>query len=328
MRENGESERMAELEHVIIRNYGNIAGMVVLKDGITAYEKYFDECTAERPVHVFSVTKSILSILIGIAVDKGYIAGVNQKVLDFFPDYTVRQKEKTIQQVTLKDVLTMTAPYKYKFAPYIKYFTSDDWVKTSLDYLGGRGTIGQFRYTPVIGPDILSGILANATGESVLEFAAKHLFAPLGIHIPKSIVFKNKEEQMAFYQAKHATGWVAGPTGVNTSGWGLTLTARDMANIGQLYLQKGKWEGKQLVSAWWVDESTKEQSRWDAQKLSYGYLWWVDESGYAAMGDGGNVIYVNTEKKLVVSIASYFRRNAKNRIAFIKQYVEPLFLNP
>lgn len=92
--------------------------------------------------------------MIGIAIDKGYIKSLDQKVLDFFPDYTVKRGEKTIQKVSLKDLLTMTAPYKYKYAPYTKYFTSDNWVKTALDLLGGRGKIGDFRYTPVIGPDI------------------------------------------------------------------------------------------------------------------------------------------------------------------------------
>jgi CubicO group peptidase (beta-lactamase class C family) len=75
----------------------------------------------------------------------------------------------------------MTAPYKYKSAPYTKYFTSNDWVKTALDLLGGKKPVGEFRYTPLIGPDILSGILVKATGQSVLDFAKQYLFTPLGI---------------------------------------------------------------------------------------------------------------------------------------------------
>jgi CubicO group peptidase (beta-lactamase class C family) len=157
-------EKVTELEKKISNDYSNIAGMVVLKDGKTLYENYFNECTATSRIHVYSVTKSIISILIGIAMDRGYIKSINQKVLDFFPDYTIKRREKTIQNVTLKNLMTMTAPYKYKVAPYIKYFTSDDWVNFSLDLLGGKGQIGNFRYTPLIGPDILSGILVKATG--------------------------------------------------------------------------------------------------------------------------------------------------------------------
>ncbi|MCL2405771.1 MAG: serine hydrolase, partial [Defluviitaleaceae bacterium] len=166
--------QILELESVICKDYGNIAGMIVQKHVKVLYENYFNGCTSTTPIHVFSITKSIISILVGIAIDKGYIRSVEQKVLEFFPDYITKRGEKTIQTVTIKNMLTMTAPYKYKSAPYTKYFTSDDWVKSALDLLGGKQPVGEFRYTPLIGPDILSGILVNATGQSVLDFATAH----------------------------------------------------------------------------------------------------------------------------------------------------------
>lgn len=323
-------EKATELEKKINNDYSNIAGMVVLKDGKTLYENYFNECTATSRIHVYSVTKSIISILIGIAMDKGYIKNINQKVLDFFPDYIVKRREKTIQNVTLKNLLTMTAPYKYKVTPYMKYFTSDDWVKFTLDLLGGSGQIGRFSYTPLIGPDILSGILVKVTGQSVLDFATENLFSPLGITVERNVMFRSKEEQLAFNKAKDISGWVADSTGLNTGGWGLTLSPADMAKIGQLYLDGGMWKGKQIVSAKWIIESTMEHSRWEENNLQYGYLWWIideNENSYAAVGDGGNVIYYNTKKKIVVSIASLFVPDAKDRIEFIKEYIEPLFEN-
>lgn len=320
-------EKVTELENKINNNYSNIAGIVVLKGGKTLYENYFNECTAASRIHVYSVTKSIVSILIGIAMDKGYIKSSNEKVLDFFPDYIVKKREKTIQGVTFENLLTMTAPYKYKFAPYIKYFTSDDYVRFSLDLLGGREQIGKFRYAPLIGPDILSGILVKATGKSVFDFATENLFSPLGITVETNVIFHSKEEQLAFNKAKDISGWVVDPSGVNTAGWGLTLTPMDMAKIGQLYLSGGIWEDKRIVSKKWIEESTKEHSRWEKLDLAYGYLWWIHEDGYAAMGDGGNVIYVNTKKSMVISIASLFRPNVKDRIEFIKEYIEPIFEN-
>ncbi len=320
-------EKMTELEMKINHDYSNIAGIVVLKEGRTLYENYFNECTASSRIHVYSVTKSIVSILFGIAADKGYIRDIDQKVLDFFPDYIVKRRENTIRNVTVKDLLTMTAPYKYKLAPYKKYFTSDDYVKFALDLLGGRGQIGKFRYAPLIGPDILSGILVKATGQSVFDFAMKHLFSPLGISVKTNLVFHSKEEQLAFNKARNISGWVVDPSGVNTAGWGLTLTPVDMARIGQLYLAGGIWENNQIVSSKWIEESTKEHSRWKKLDLPYGYLWWIDKDGYAAMGDGGNVIYVNTRKNMVISIASFFRPNVKDRIEFIKEYIEPIFEN-
>ena len=320
-----DQEKLTKLEKMIREEYGNIAGVVVRKDGKTQYEQYFNGCTADSRLHVYSVTKSVISILIGIAIDKGHIKSIDQNVLEFFPDYTVPEGEKTIQNITIKDMLTMTAPYKYEEEPYIEYFTSGNYVKFALDSLGGREKTGEFRYAALIGPDILSGILANASGQSVRDFAMEHLFLPLGIMVGESIIFENEEEQFAFNSSTEISGWAADPLGVNTAGWGLTLSPVDMAKLGQLYLDGGMWNGTQIVSDEWVRESTREQSRWEAAGLPYGYLWWVEEQGFAAMGDGGNVIYVNRDKKIVVAIASLMVPDVKDRIEFIKQYVEPIF---
>lgn len=323
-------KKITELEDKILNDYSNIAGIVVSKDGRVNYEKYFNNCTPQSRIHVYSVTKSILSLLIGIAMDKGYIKDVNQKILDFFPEYNVTKNEAVIQNITLKNLLTMTAPYKYRDnVPYTEYFTSSDWVKFSLDQLGGREQIGTFRYTPLIGPDILSGILVKATGASVFDFASEHLFSPLDITVERPIVFHSKEEQFAFNESTTISGWVADQAGVNAGGWGLTLSPVDMAKIGQLYLNDGIWEEKQIVSAKWMDESMSEHSFWDEQGLSYGYLWWIvdtQEKACAAMGDGGNVIYFNKKKNLVISIASLFAPYVSDRIELIKNFIEPLFL--
>ena len=321
-------ERIIELEKAIYRDYRNIAGITVQKSGIELYKNSFNGYAADTAFHVFSVTKSIVSALIGIAIDKGHIKSTGQKVLDFFPDYPPKRGEKTAQHVTIRDMLTMTAPFKYKSAPYTKYFTSENWVKSALDLLGGKGEIGQFRYTPLIGPDILSGILTNVTGQSALGFAYENLFSPLGIAVTQNVVFHSKEEQLSIMKNHHESGWVAGPQGINTAGWGLFITPADMVKIGQLYLNGGIWDGKQIISAEWIAESTKIHSRWDALNLSYGYLWWIideNERSYAAIGDGGNVIYVNPAKNLVVAIASLFKPTAKDRIDLIKKYIEPIF---
>ncbi len=264
----------------------------------------------------------------GIAIDNGYIKSIDQKVLDFFPDYTVNPGEKTIQSVTIKHMLTMTAPYKYKSEPYEAFFASDNWIKAALDLLGGKGQTGEFTYSAIIGTHILSGILVKATGQSVFDFAAKKLFSPLDIQVKHNVALHTKEEQLAFFTDNNVSGWAADPQGVNTAGWGLTLTPMDMAKIGLLYLEGGIWKGRQIIPKGWIDESTKEHSRWE--NISYGYMWWIiddREQIYAAMGDGGNVIYVNTKKKMVVSIASLFMPRAKDRIKLIKEYIEPMFEN-
>lgn len=323
-------DKIKELEKKINEEYNNTVGIVVLKDHQLQYEHYFHEYDQNNYVHVYSVTKSILSILIGIAIDKGYIQNVHQKVLDFFPEYQVKKKELTIQNITIEHLLTMSAPYKYKDSPisYIKYFKSKDYLKSTLDLLGGKDAIGKFRYTPIIGPDILSGILVKATGQSVFDFATENLLKPLDITVEKNIVLNSAKEQMAFNESTTISGWVTDSQGLNTGAWGLTLSPIDMAKIGQLYLNDGQWEGQQIVSSKWLNESIQEHSEWEENHLKYGYLWWIineDERACAAMGDGGNVIYFNKQKNLVVSIASLFIPEAKDRITLIQEYIEPLF---
>ena len=323
-----EQKQIASLERKIEKEYGNIAGIIVLKDDNVVYKKYFNQCSENDPIHIFSVTKSIVSMLSGIALDKGCIKNLDEKVIGFFPNYQIKKREKTIQHITIRNLLTMTAPYKYRFNPYPKYFSSEDWVMSSLDFLGGRGKIGNFKYAPIIGIDILSGVLINTTGKSVLEFAQDNLFYPLGIFVDKNIYFQNKQEQLDFYKSKGANGWVADLKGTNTAGWGLSLTTMDMAKLGQLYLNEGYWNGRQIISGKWIAESTQVQSVWKARHLKYGYLWWVideAEHSYAALGDGGNAIYVNPKDRIVVAVSSLFVPGVKDRIDFIKREIEPLF---
>ncbi len=319
-------ERIKEFEKTINSDYNNITGIVILKNGEAVYENYFNGYTAGNALHVFSVTKSVFSALIGIAIDKGCINSADQKVLDFFPDYTASEGEITIQHVTIRDMLTMTAPYKYESEPYEAFFTSDNWMKFALDLLGGNRKIGEFVYSAIVGTHILSGVLVKSTGQPLLDFAAENLFSPLGINVAQNVVLRNKEEHMAVMNDKNTSGWVVDPQGINTAGWGLFLKPADMAKIGQLYLNAGMWDGEQIVPAGWIDESTKEHSRWG--ELSYGYLWWIiddKEQIYAAIGDGGNIIYVNTKKKMVVSIASLFKPDVKDRIELIRKRIEPIF---
>lgn len=318
-------EKITEFEQVIKSEYNNITGIVIQKNGAKVYENYFHEYTADHTVHVFSVTKSIVSILTGIAIDKGHIKSADQKLLDFFPEYQILPGEHMLQELAIKHVLTMTAPYKYESEPYEDFFASENWVKFALDLLGGDKPAGEFLYSPIVGAHVLSGILAKATGQTVFDFASEHLFVPLEIYVPHNIVMSSEEKYFFVMNDENTSGWAVDPQGLNTASWGLFLRPADMAKIGQLLLGGGMWEGKRIVSKEWIEESTKEHSKWG--DLSYGYLWWVldkKEHCYAAMGDGGNVIYVNTEKKLVVAIASLLVPEVKDRIDFILECVEPL----
>ncbi|MBU0928176.1 MAG: beta-lactamase family protein [Spirochaetes bacterium] len=326
-----DKQRLRELEELIARDYGDVTGVVVRRRGDVAYEGYFNGYAAADAVHVYSVTKSVVSSLVGIAVDKGLIDSVERKVLDFFPEYAVQPGERTIRDVTVKHLLTMTAPYKYDAEPYEAFFSSPEPIRDALDLLGGDKPIGAFNYSAIGGTHLLSGILARATGRSVREFAVENLFSPLGIDVPRDVALRSQEEHVAVMQDRNTRGWAVDPQGLSAAGWGLFLTPSDMAKLGQLYLSGGTWDGRRLVSSRWIEESTEEHSRcaeWGPKGggLAYGYLWWLlDGESYAALGDGGNAIYVNVTKGLVVTVASLFTPEAKDSVELIKRYLEPAF---
>ena len=116
---------------------------------------------------------------------------------------------------------------------------------------------------------------------------------------------------------------------MHTAGWGICLRAVDMAKIGQLVLQEGRWEDGRLISSNWLQEMKSVHSKWEKEKLSYGYLWWIideKEQCYAAMGDGGNMIYINESKELVVAIAANLMPKIADSTKLIKDYIEPAFI--
>lgn len=315
------------IQQKIETDYENITGIIVQKNDLLLYEHYFNNCNGASKIHVYSLSKSILSLLIGIAQEQGCIGDLDRPILDYFPEF--QAKDANIKKITLENLLTMTTPYKYKDGPlaYIKYFTSKDWTKFTLKQLGGKQPIGEFKYTPLIGPDLLSAILARSTKQSVLNFARKELFEPLGIDVEKAIQLKSAKEQMAFNQSTTANGWVEDATGLNAGGWGLTLSNRDLVKIGQLILNQGGWKDKQIIPKSWLDTLQQKHSHWEQEQLDYGYLWWVIDSAkpiIAAMGDGGNVLYIDHEKQLVVAITALFKENVYDRIDFIQQEIVSL----
>lgn len=309
-------------DECVEKEYVNMTGISVQHRGKVIYSQSYHGYDIDNKIHIASVTKSIMSLLIGIAIDKGYIKSIDQKVLEFFPDYKIKRGEKTIQDVTIKHLMTMTAPYKYKYEPYTKVYSTMDWVQSTLDLLGGRKPIGTFKYT-TIGVHILSGILNHATEATPIEFANQYLFEPLGIKGIEVVRILTKEAHIDFIKNKGQLGWVTDHRGLQTAGWGLTLNLEDMIKIGSLYLNDGIYDGKEIISKKWINLSTSKHSDWDGK--SYGLMWWIldDEvfRGYAAIGDGGNIIYICPDRELVIAITSSFRPMAKDRFDLIKNFI-------
>ena len=312
-------------------NEKNICQIYALRNGEPAYEDCWHGFKTEDAVNTNSVTKGVMALLFGIAKDKGYITDAKQKILDFFPDYTVKRGEKTIYDVKLEHLLTMTAPYKFRSEPWTKVCTSDDWTKATLDLLGGKkGITGEFRYTS-LGLQILTGVIENASGTSLIDFANEFLFEPLGI--PKTVSHgdSSKDDQFDFLMNKDPRKheWYCEPKGSPTAGWGLTLSAKDMATLGQLVLCEGEYDGKRVVSQQWINDMTSPHTELGERfgYMTYGYLWYrphKDREVFAAIGDGGNVIYADKEKGIAVGVTGTFKPRIFDRVEFIEKYVVPL----
>ena len=318
-----------ELHDIVSKNQINICQIAAMKEGKLVYSDTWNGAKNTDNFHIASATKSIMSILIGIAIDKGFINSVEQRVLEFFPDYKIKRGEKTIQQVTIKHLLTMTAPYKYKSEPWTKVCTSEDWTKTVLDLLGGRaGITGEFKYS-TLGIQILSTIITKVSGITTLEFANRFLFEPLDIAHRSNFIVKNKEEHIAFVTSKESKEevWFCGSQGIVTAGFGLCMCAEDLVKIGQMCLNGGIYNDKRIVSSQWIDaiKSPIVQCNERFNNMSYSYLWWIvdkEKSIYAAIGDGGNVIYINPLSQIVISVVSTFKPAVFDRIQFVREYVE------
>ncbi|SKC54495.1 serine hydrolase domain-containing protein [Maledivibacter halophilus] len=315
-------EKLSELDSIIKSKCNNINGIIVVKKGDIVFENYYRGYGPNDIHHVASVTKSILSALIGIAIKKEYIKSIDQKVLDFFPEYISDTDNENKQKVTIRHLLTMTAPYPYDDwnEPLDKLCTSHDWVKYTLDMLGQGGNIGGFKYSTA-GSHLLSAIITRSTGKSALEFANKYLFGPIGMRIIPQYKMESFSYDDLF--GKNVRGWVTDPHGNSTGGWGLTLTPRDMVRFGLLYLNYGFWNNQEIIPKSWIEESTA------SNKNNYGYLWWLFKENtvfaYAAMGDGGNTICCIPSKNMVVSIVSEFMINPYDRWKLIKEHILPIF---
>lgn len=320
-----------EMHDLIAKQQPNICQIVAYKNNEKAYSDCWNNYKADDCTHIMSATKSIIALLIGIALDKGQIGDIDDKVLDYFPDYTIKRGEKTIQNVTIRHLLTMRAPYKCKGDPWTKVCSSDNWTQSSLDFLGGRkGLTDEFNYQTVC-LHILSGVLYRATNMKTVDYANENLFEPLGIAMHENYYAETAEEHKQFTIGKLPKGniWFCDSDGLGTPGYGLCMSAEDMAKIGLLCLNKGVYNGKQIVSAGWIEEMTKPRTVESDhfRGMEYGFLWWIidrEKSIYAAIGNSGNVIYVNPEKNIVVAVASYFKPTIFDRVDFIQEYIEPL----
>jgi len=309
-------------------NACNICQIYVIKDGKTVYEDNWRGFKTDDCMHVMSVTKGITSLLTGIAIDKGYIKNTDQKVIEFFPDYQVKRGEKTIYDVTLRHLLTMTAPYKYRSEPWTKVCTSDDWTKAAMDLLGGRnGITGEFKYA-TLGIQIMAGVIENASDMKLIDFANEFLFKPLGIPEYSIHGDSSKEDQFDYLMNKkpRKNEWYSDPKDTVTAGWGLCASARTLAKLGEMVLSGGMYEGKRVLSEEYITDMLTPKLKLGERfgYMEYGYLWYKpieNKNVYAAIGDSGNIIYINRDENVAVGITGTFKPLIYDRVEFIEKNV-------
>ncbi len=250
-----DSEELVKAFDFIRENDINIHSMMIIRNGYLVLDAYFYPYALGTVHDLASVTKSVTSALIGIAIDKGYIKNVHQPIVDFFPEYEVEYLDEYKKMLTLEHLLTMRSGFDCGFQPgeqeLFEMFESDHWIQYTLNLPMTAEPGIQWAYcSPNI--HLLSAIITKTTGMNALDFARKYLFEPL--------VFGE-------------VIWPSDPHGINY-GWGdLHITPHDMAKIGYLYLNNGVWEDKPLVSVEWIAKSKPNHVKFQ-DGGGYGYLWW------------------------------------------------------
>jgi len=275
-----------------VRNSGaSIRSLLVVRHGYLVAEEYFTPLLYDvNDTHIlFSVTKSVVSSLVGIAIDKGFIDNTSQLLLDFFPDRTIANLSAWKEAIILEDVLRMRSGFEWDedgyetYNDFFKMRDSPDWAQYVLDRPMANEPGSTFYYNSG-NSHLLATIINVTTGMTPLDFADQYLFSPLGIS---------------------SRLWLPDPLGIHFGGSNLALTPREMAKFGLLFLNNGTWDNHQIVSSDWVNRSSHGPQTPYSQ-VSYGYQWWIDndDGWYSARGYNGQYIYVIPEHDIVVVFTS------------------------
>ncbi len=266
---------------------GPIRSFVVQREGELIIDAHRSGMRADRATNVKSVAKSIISLLVGIAIEQGHLRGVRQPIGEFFPEYFEARPDPEKQAITIQDLLTMRAGLaSTSRRNYGRWVQSDDWVEYALDQPLIDEPGGGMIYSTG-SSHLLSVILTRATGMSTRAFAERYLFGPLDIALG---------------------GWDRDPQGYYLGGNNMALSPAALLKIGTMVINGGAYDGQQVVPRAWIAESMRVYTRSRFNPYDYGYGWWQRElRGYTvqfAWGNGGQYILMIPALETVVAIAS------------------------
>jgi len=282
------------------RGLRDVRAVLVLVDGRPVLERYRGG-PPEDSHDTFSVGKSIVSTLVGIAIAEGKLRGVDVTLGEALPQYRSVMRPE-VARATLRQLLTMTAGLRADplSGEPLASTLHGNWVSDILQH-GFDHEPGTWAYSSITS-HLLAAVLVRATGMRLIDYARARLFDPLGITTrPAAQPRLDPAGARAYDAARFA--WPVDPQGINTGHAHIKLTARDLATFGVLMLAKGVWKGRQLVPQDWVTEATRAHV--DAYAGNrYGYQWWIPNveghSAFAAVGFGGQLVEVVPDLRLVV----------------------------
>jgi len=308
-------------ENIRNKTLSGTESVLVATNGKIVYENYYDGFTVNTPHDTRSASKSIASALIGIALDEMIIESVDEKLYDYIPEKYQYTKDSLKSNITIKNLLTMSSGLDVGDKAEEGYYqdeSEDSWLKTVLEapMIHKPGTYTDYGSAN----PFLLGVYLNNRLEQPLEFYMQEkFFEPLGI---TNYILNTDDTGIQPYY-----------------GGGLHITPRDFLKFGQLYLNKGTWNGKRIISEKWINESLESHTRLEdvSDKNEYGYLWWHNNymvkgrniKSIEARGAGGQYVFIIQELNTVIVITSGNYRNGKTRQpeSIIEEYILPAILN-
>jgi CubicO group peptidase (beta-lactamase class C family) len=276
-------------------SFRNLESFIVWSENEFKHIKYYNGISGGTPHQIQSQTKSIVSLLFGIAVDKGFVKSEYEPVSSFFPEY-FNIGDSLRSSVLIRDLLTMSAGFEWEeMLPFndqrnnnMQMNYSGSYLKYALSRPMAAKPSAEFKYNSGA-PMIVAGIIEKTSKMPLDKFAEQYLFNPLSINEYR---------------------WLKDSLGLCHAGGGLFLKPEDIVKIGIMVLNKGRWEGKRIVSEDWLDRSFQSYFRTSFSDHDYGYFWWIKDMKISdsattrvisAQGAGGQYMYIIPEYDLIVS---------------------------